>query len=229
VVDIWRGRALKLKNATSAEVATDVRNQGYDLPPPKSVTTDQLERILVQLLLDGYLAGEYQFTAYTTNCYVKLGPKGKLLIQGRGPTVLEMCLPSKKAAKNQKATSTAIIVQRKTPQQSAKKRPIQELSDDDDFDFSTKRTPPVEFNQDVFDESSTCDDFIADASKSKLRSLPSSFSENRTPPKSGNQNDWISALKRRESAKTQVTPMIDLTGDDDEPDMGNDDDWEFRV
>uniref|UniRef100_A0A2C9JYD4 ATP-dependent DNA helicase n=1 Tax=Biomphalaria glabrata TaxID=6526 RepID=A0A2C9JYD4_BIOGL len=47
-----------------------------------SLAKDQAERIVAQLVVEGYLREDFHFTAYSTICYIIPGPKAKLLRNG---------------------------------------------------------------------------------------------------------------------------------------------------
>ncbi|CAN6207218.1 unnamed protein product [Urochloa humidicola] len=55
---------------------------------------EEIEQLIVQLILDHILKGEFQHTAYSTNAYVTLGPLWKPALQGNRPVKLEIAVES---------------------------------------------------------------------------------------------------------------------------------------
>ncbi|KAJ7554994.1 hypothetical protein O6H91_05G018600 [Diphasiastrum complanatum] len=57
---------------------------------PKDLSKDDVERVIVQLVLSGFLKEEFQHTAYATNAYVTIGARHKSLILGQQKVILEV-------------------------------------------------------------------------------------------------------------------------------------------
>eukprot|EP00249_Psilotum_nudum_P010076 c22317_g1_i1 orf=257-2596(+) len=74
LVDLWK---------------THLRQSGK-VQADAALKKDDVERTIVQLLLDGVLKEEFQHTAYTTNSYISLGSAWRSLLQGQRKIVLEV-------------------------------------------------------------------------------------------------------------------------------------------
>ena len=67
LVDVWRGRNELTKR--------------YDIPPV-DMSVEECEKVVVFALLQKVLKEEFHFTAYTTICYMSLGPKAEAMKRG---------------------------------------------------------------------------------------------------------------------------------------------------
>ncbi|XP_068326025.1 ATP-dependent DNA helicase Q-like 2 isoform X2 [Pyrus communis] len=72
---------------------------------------EEIEKLVIQLILDRFLKEEFQHTAYATNAYVTIGPLAKQVLQGKRSIKLEMTSGQKKVAgmrsvKHSRASST---------------------------------------------------------------------------------------------------------------------------
>ncbi|XP_070671390.1 ATP-dependent DNA helicase Q-like 2 isoform X4 [Malus domestica] len=59
---------------------------------------EEIEKLVIQLILDRFLKEEFQHTAYATNAYVTIGPLAKQVLQGKRSIKLEMTSGQKKVA-----------------------------------------------------------------------------------------------------------------------------------
>ncbi|CAM6096594.1 unnamed protein product [Calypogeia fissa] len=86
LVDSWKSRS---------------RQSGPDSALMKELSKEDVERVIVQLLLDGILREEFQHTAYSTNAYITLGAIGRRFIDGQSQqkVVLEVVQPVNAKAK----------------------------------------------------------------------------------------------------------------------------------
>jgi len=75
LVDLWRSRA---------------RQPGGDAWLAKDLSKEDVERVIIQLILDGILKEEFSHTAYATNAYVALGTGSRFLLQGNRKVQLEI-------------------------------------------------------------------------------------------------------------------------------------------
>nr|CAB3499785.1 unnamed protein product [Digitaria exilis] len=55
---------------------------------------EEIEKLIVQLIIDHVLKEEFQHTAYSTNAYVTIGPLWKAALQGNRPVKLEIAVSS---------------------------------------------------------------------------------------------------------------------------------------
>ena len=84
------------KRTTVTQTAALWRNKVPDpavrgKQPPAGVTKEGCERLLIQMLVKGVLAPDYNFTAYSTNVYLKPGPHAAQARAGRAN--LSLVLP----------------------------------------------------------------------------------------------------------------------------------------
>ena len=49
----------------------------------KSMGREENERVIAQLLYDGYLQFDFSYTAYATNAYLKASQRASLILQGK--------------------------------------------------------------------------------------------------------------------------------------------------
>ncbi|XP_024375691.1 ATP-dependent DNA helicase Q-like 2 isoform X1 [Physcomitrium patens] len=95
LVEQWRSQTKK--SDTDAQLAKDL-------------SKDDVERVIVQLILDGILKEEFAHTAYATNAYVALGTGWRGLLQGTGnrKVKLEIVKGAQSAKKKSKANTAPI-------------------------------------------------------------------------------------------------------------------------
>lgn len=96
LADLWRSQTRK-SDGDASQFAKDL-------------SKDDVERVIVQLILDGILKEEFAHTAYATNAYVALGTGWRGFLQGTGQkrVKLEMVQGVQSAKKKSKATTAAI-------------------------------------------------------------------------------------------------------------------------
>ncbi|EFJ22718.1 hypothetical protein SELMODRAFT_105080, partial [Selaginella moellendorffii] len=92
LVDLWRSQLRQAGNHISGVYGHILQSQTGD----KEMSKDDAEQIILQLILDGTLAKDFQHTAYATNAYVKAGSAARLILQGELPSckrkvILEQC------------------------------------------------------------------------------------------------------------------------------------------
>ncbi|KAL3785909.1 hypothetical protein HJC23_008104 [Cyclotella cryptica] len=105
---------------TLNQIVTKWRSKGDDPdysflkenPPAKDLTKDECERIIISLLIADILHPHVVYTAYSTICYIRLGPKGRLLLTSLNPTV-NVSFPIKSAlsqSTSKKSPTTSLAV-----------------------------------------------------------------------------------------------------------------------
>ncbi|BBN07050.1 ATP-dependent DNA helicase Q1 [Marchantia polymorpha subsp. ruderalis] len=85
LVDSWRSRSRQ----------TEARGEAALV---KELSKEDVERVIIQLVLDGILKEEFAHTAYATNAYVTVSAGSRFLLQGKRKIILEVAqgLKSKK-------------------------------------------------------------------------------------------------------------------------------------
>lgn len=80
LIEVWKGRSGTLKNKMAITTLKTIESDMMVFPVAKHIDLDNLERMVLQMLLEGFLKEEFHFTAYTTLSYLVLNSKGKRLI-----------------------------------------------------------------------------------------------------------------------------------------------------
>ncbi|KAI9206909.1 P-loop containing nucleoside triphosphate hydrolase protein [Polychytrium aggregatum] len=75
LLELWRG-----VGKTSPAVAALARDGQPGFPPPKTLSKDDQERIIIQMLLQGLIKEDFHFTPYSTIVYFRISERGKLHI-----------------------------------------------------------------------------------------------------------------------------------------------------
>ncbi|XP_072955690.1 ATP-dependent DNA helicase Q-like 2 isoform X2 [Typha angustifolia] len=94
IVSLLRDMQLNDQKATLLQLVdrfkSKIKEVGASNPPVSDLKKEELEKLIIQLILDRVLKEEFQHTAYSTNAYVALGPLWKLAIQGKKAVMLEI-------------------------------------------------------------------------------------------------------------------------------------------
>ncbi|CAF2593081.1 unnamed protein product [Rotaria sp. Silwood2] len=129
----------------------------------KTMTKLDLQRLILQLIIDQYLKENFRFTSYATICYIKLGPRSECIKNEKCQILLDIvdstknmtAITNKKNEKqiNKKKSSTSTVTERRRKLHSVtnkdpdakpiqrKKRTLEYDDDNDDNDNNVENIP----------------------------------------------------------------------------------------
>lgn len=80
----------------------------------KTMIKIDLQRLILQLIIDQYLKEDFHFTPYTTVCYIVPGPRAKHLLESNCEIMLDMIESTKKRSSNPTKKSEMQVIRKKS-------------------------------------------------------------------------------------------------------------------
>ena len=80
----------------------------------KTMIKIDLQRLILQLIIDQYLKEDFHFTPYTTVCYIVPGPRAKHLLESNCEIMLDMIESTKKRTSNPTKKEEIQVIRKKS-------------------------------------------------------------------------------------------------------------------